>query len=345
MTQPEDYYKTLGVSKTATPDEIKSAYRKLCMKWHPDRNPDNKDEATEKFKEIGEAYQVLSDEKQKKIYDQFGVEGLKSGGGGFQQSHVDPNDLFRQMFGNNFSFSFGGPGGGMGGGDDDEDDFGSFFGSSGRRGGPGGGFSNMFRQGGMGGGIPEDVFGGRGGTVPKRKASEITHTVNVTLEDLQQQKTKKVKFAKNIVNQNGTKRQEEKVLGFPLRAGVKQDSKIRFTNEGDQLPNQIPADIVFKVNILPHERFQLEKQNLIVQKNITLSQALRSNLMINVKTLDDRELKIPVTDIVNPKYEKIVPNEGMPHPKGGRGDLIIRFNIQFPTSLSKDQKEEISKIL
>eukprot|EP01080_Neovahlkampfia_damariscottae_P012082 gene12082-5575_t len=335
MTQPRDYYDVLGVSKSSTPDEIKSAYRKLCMKWHPDRHSENKEEATEKFKEIGEAYQVLSDEKQKKIYDQFGHEGLKSGGGGgFQQSNVDPNDLFRQMFGGDFSFSSFGNGGGS---PMDDDDFGSFFGGRSR----GGGFSRMFQQGGMG---QESGFSGFSGS-QKRKAEEITHTVNVSLEDLYTQKVKKVKFSKNIVNQNGTSRKEEKVLEFPMRAGVKQDSKIRFTNEGDQYPGQIPADIVFKVNILPHERFKLEKQNLVMYKNITLAQALRSNLMVKVDTLDGRELKIPITDIVNPKYEKIVQNEGMPSPKGGRGDLVIRFNIQFPTSLSKDQKEEISKIL
>jgi DnaJ homolog subfamily B member 4 len=342
-----DYYEVLGVSKTASADEIKSSYRKLCMKWHPDRNPDNKEEATEKFKEIGEAYQCLSDEKQKKIYDQFGHEGLKNGGGGFQQQNFDPNELFRSMFGQNFSFSSNGRGGPSSsqffstGGDDD--DFGSFFQSSGRPKGGRGGFQNFFRGGQESSGSDDEYSNHQHGT--KRKASEVTHSVNCTLEDLYVQKTKKIKFSKTIHNQNGTKSTQEKVLEFPLKAGIKQDSKIRFANEGDQFPGQIPADIVFKVNILPHETFQVEKQNLIVYKNIKLVQALKSNLNVKVKTLDDRELKIPITDIIHPKYEKVVSGEGLPHPKGGRGDLIIRFNVEYPTYLSNEQKEGIAKIL
>jgi len=360
MTNNTDYYNILGVSKNATADEIKSSYRKLCMKWHPDRNPDNKEEATEKFKEIGEAYQVLSDEKQRKIYDQYGIEGLKGGAGGGQGfQHVDPNELFKNMFGKNFSFSSSGPSGAQffstssgpggaqffstssGGNDFMDDDFGSFFGmphGGGRK--TRGGFSNFFNQGQDTSSDEEMNYSGH-----KRKAPEVVHTVNCTLEDLYSQKVKKIKFSKDIVQPNGAKTTEEKILEFPLKAGIKQDSKIRFEKEGDQYPGQIPADVVFKVNIRPHERFQLEKQNLITYKNIKLAQALRSNLMVKIQTLDNRELKIPITDIIQPNYEKVVKGEGMPHPKGGRGDLIIRFNIEFPTYLSNEQKDGISKIL
>lgn len=85
----KDYYSTLGVDKKATQEQIKKAYRKLAMKWHPDRNPDNKDKAEQKFKEIGEAYSVLSDEKKRKTYDQFGTDKPQQAGfsnGDFQQS-------------------------------------------------------------------------------------------------------------------------------------------------------------------------------------------------------------------------------------------------------------------
>lgn len=81
----KDYYAALGISRNATDDEIKKAYKREALKWHPDRNPTNKEQAEEKFKEIAEAYEVLSDEKKRKVYDQFGEEGLKGGmpaGGG-----------------------------------------------------------------------------------------------------------------------------------------------------------------------------------------------------------------------------------------------------------------------
>src|SRR5262245_7747979 len=103
-----DYYETLGVSKSATADEIKSSYRKLAMKYHPDRNPGDK-EAEEKFKEASEAYEVLSDETKRKRYDQFGHQGLRGGQDFHQYNNI--NDIFSQ-FGDIFGSAFGGGGGG-----------------------------------------------------------------------------------------------------------------------------------------------------------------------------------------------------------------------------------------
>lgn len=101
-------YETLGVTQGANSDEIKKAYRKLALKWHPDKNPDNKDGAEKKFKEIAEAYEILSDESKRAIYDREGMAGLQNGGSGggrgsghFHHSHhfTDPNEIFRQFFG------------------------------------------------------------------------------------------------------------------------------------------------------------------------------------------------------------------------------------------------------
>ncbi|XP_023029665.1 dnaJ heat shock protein family (Hsp40) member B6 mrj isoform X2 [Leptinotarsa decemlineata] len=108
-----DYYRVLDVPKTATTAEIKKAYRKLALKWHPDKNPDNMDDATKRFKEISEAYEVLSDEKKRRVYDQYGKDGLLNGNsrgrsrheddfdfGGFGFfSFRDPEDVFREFFG------------------------------------------------------------------------------------------------------------------------------------------------------------------------------------------------------------------------------------------------------
>ena len=113
-----DFYAVLGVSKSASSDELKKAYRKLAIKWHPDKNPDEQEVATAKFKEVAEAYEVLSDESKRATYDQLGPEGYRaraSGGGagpgaaGFHE--VDPNELFRAFFGDT---GRGGMGGGRG---------------------------------------------------------------------------------------------------------------------------------------------------------------------------------------------------------------------------------------
>ena len=124
MAEKRDYYEVLGVSKTASADEIKSAYRKLAMKWHPDRNPDNP-EAKAKFQEASEAYEVLSNPEKRQRYDQFGHQGVNFGPGGFDFgrdfSHFQDVDL-----GDILGAFFGGCGGGFGG-------FGDFFGGGRRR--------------------------------------------------------------------------------------------------------------------------------------------------------------------------------------------------------------------
>ncbi|KAG9476429.1 dnaJ homolog subfamily B member 6 [Eleutherodactylus coqui] len=110
-----DYYQVLGIHRNVSADDIKKAYRRLALKWHPDKNPDNKEEAERKFKEVAEAYEVLSDAKKRDIYDKFGKEGLTNGGGG--GSHYDhpfefgftfrsPDDVFRDFFGGRDPFSF-----------------------------------------------------------------------------------------------------------------------------------------------------------------------------------------------------------------------------------------------
>lgn len=171
----KNYYEVLGVQKDADEDALKKAYRKMALKWHPDRNPDNKDEADKQFKIVSEAYEVLSDKNKRAIYDQYGEEGLKAGAmpgggggadfsgfsGGFRAS--DPNDIFKMFFQQ----------AGMGGLDDD---FGGFGGSgirfSSNMGGARGGnpfaqFSGMPGMEGFagmgGGGFGGSGMGGRGG--------------------------------------------------------------------------------------------------------------------------------------------------------------------------------------
>ncbi|XP_021521927.1 dnaJ homolog subfamily B member 6 isoform X1 [Aotus nancymaae] len=123
-----DYYEVLGVQRHASPEDIKKAYRKLALKWHPDKNPENKEEAERKFKQVAEAYEVLSDAKKRDIYDKYGKEGLNGGGGGgihfdspfeFGFTFRNPDDVFREFFGGRDPFSF----------DFFEDPFDDFFGN------------------------------------------------------------------------------------------------------------------------------------------------------------------------------------------------------------------------
>ncbi|XP_038611914.1 dnaJ homolog subfamily B member 6 isoform X2 [Tachyglossus aculeatus] len=110
-----DYYEVLGVQRHASAEDIKKAYRKLALKWHPDKNPDNKEAAERRFKQVAEAYEVLSDAKKRDIYDRYGKEGLNGGGGGgnlfnneFECGFTfrNPNDVFREFFGGRDPFSF-----------------------------------------------------------------------------------------------------------------------------------------------------------------------------------------------------------------------------------------------
>ncbi|XP_016052426.1 PREDICTED: dnaJ homolog subfamily B member 6 isoform X3 [Miniopterus natalensis] len=125
-----DYYEVLGVQRHASAEDIKKAYRKLALKWHPDKNPENKEEAERKFKQVAEAYEVLSDAKKRDIYDRYGKEGLNGGGVGVGGSPFDhqfefgftfrsPDEVFRDFFGGRDPFSF----------DFFEDPFDDFFGT------------------------------------------------------------------------------------------------------------------------------------------------------------------------------------------------------------------------
>lgn len=213
----KDFYKILGVSKTSSDDEIKKAYRKLALKYHPDKN--KAPGAEEKFKEVAEAYEILSDKKKRDIYDQYGEEGLKgdpsaggpqghggSGGPGFSyQFHGDPRATFAQFFGTNdpFSIFFGddrggfGGFGGMGGMDHDGSD--DIFGQMGGRG--------------QGGAFRSQSFNMQGNQAKKMKVDPpIEHDLYVTLEDINTGCNKKMKISKMVVGADGSARKEEKIL-------------------------------------------------------------------------------------------------------------------------------------
>lgn len=340
-----DYYKILQVDKNVNDEELKKAYRKLAMKWHPDKNPKNKKEAEAKFKQIAEAYEVLSDPQKRAVYDQYGEEGLKAGaqppesGGAsyfstgdgpttFRFNPRDADDIFAEFFGHSSPFG----GGGMRGtrfsssifGDDF---FGSSFGEGMGGGGGGHGVGTMYQ------GAP-------------RKAPPIENKLPCSLEELYKGTTKKMKISREIVHVTGKTMQVEEILTINVKPGWKKGTKITFAEKGNEQPNVIPADLVFMIDEKPHSLFTRDGNDLIVTQKISLAEALTC-YTVHLNTLDGRNLTIPINNVIHPNYEEVVPREGMPIPKDPtkRGNLRIRFNIKFPTRLTTEQKSGIKKLL
>lgn len=136
----------------------------------------------------------------------------------------------------------------------------------------------------------------------------------------------------------------EKILSIPIKPGIPAGTEIVMPEEGDQNPTQLSADVIFVVHDRPHEHFMRETNDLVTQAQISLQESLLGT-MITVCTIDHRTIRVPITDIVHPGYEKVVPGEGMPivDEPGERGDLIIRFNVQFPPYLPKSSKAMLEK--
>lgn len=321
-----DYYAILGISRDANQETIKKAYRKQALKWHPDKNADNKAEAEEKFKDVAEAYDVLSDEKKKAVYDSLGEEGLKGGDnvggpapgapgmGGFSYNYSgDPHELFSRFFKDSFqrSTSFG---------ESPFDGAGMF--------GPG--FAG-FGHGGMFNAPPGP---GGGEKIP------AMFDLNCSLEDLYLGTNKRMKVQRKSTTMQ---RPNETVLEVDVKAGWKAGTKVTFTGEGDELGNSGQAqDVVFVIREKKHAHLTREGSNLLYHTQIPLVDAL-TGFKVDVPTLDNRVLRVNVRDVVNPNYAKVVKNEGMPHSKNPevKGDLVITFDIIFPRTIDEAAKETL----
>ncbi|CAH8566004.1 unnamed protein product [Schistosoma turkestanicum] len=330
-----DYYKILGINKNATDEEIKKAYKKQAFQYHPDKN--KSPNAEEKFKEIAEAYDVLSDPKKRAIYDEHGEEGLKNGptssGGGQGYTytfHGDPRETFRMFFGN-------------------DDPFSGFFASGGRR-------TNAAEPMNV-----DDFFGGTplggffetrninttGGRRPQQDLP-IYHDLSVSLEDVLYGTTKKIRITRARLNADGqTTRQEEKTVEIEVKKGWKAGTKITFPREGDETTKGcIPADVVFVLKDRTHKHFKREGSDVRYKAKISLKQALCGGT-VSIPRIAGSPISLPLTDIVKPGTIKRIPGEGLPFPKetSRRGDIIVEFEIKFPESLLSSQKSQLASIL
>jgi DnaJ homolog subfamily B member 4 len=335
-----DYYALLGVGRDADDDELKRAYRKAAMKWHPDKNPDNKIAAEKKFKEISEAYQILSDPKRKEIYDRYGEEGIKSGMSEVPQD-TGPSSGFQQaQFTNMGGFSS------MGGFRDPDDLFRELFGgiNSGPRGGVGG----------MGGGMGNlhDMFGNSMGShsvqsQPQRKQPESEVDLNLDLVELYHGTTKRWKTTKRVVLQDGTVDSQEKIHEVVIKPGYKAGTKIRFRGIGNDKPGYLPADVVFIVKEKPNRLFQREGDNLVYTAKISLADALGGNTNVAVPTLDGRNVRLECSDIVKPGSVRTISGAGMPISKqpGEYGDLTVKFEVVFPSYLQAEKRARLRELL
>lgn len=367
----KDYYQILGVSRSATEDEIKKAYRKKALKYHPDKN--QSPDAESIFKDIAEAYEVLSDPQKKATYDKFGEEGLKgqplSGGfGGFSSGNVDPHEIFRTFFGGQDPFSSGGP------------TFSFFSGSSGRnsktKSGPifmtsNGPFAAGNSEGmedmefesfsGVGNGFGGNLFNGLGGgggfqtSQKRRKDPPIERHLNLTLEELYDGCVKNLKITRQVINPDGTRVPQDKIITINIKPGWKEGTKITFPEEGDQAHGRIPADIIFIIKQKPHPYYHREGGNLRLTIDVSLRDALCGNVQnasgfvnqLHIPTINGEVIPYNTRDIIHPKTEIRLPGKGMPISKspGQYGDLIVDFNIIFPTNLATTNRQQLLNVL
>jgi molecular chaperone DnaJ len=351
-----DYYEVLGVSKSASADEIKSAYRKLAIKYHPDKNPGNK-EAEERFKEATEAYEVLSNPEKKQAYDNYGFEGVNGMGGGFGGG-TDFHEFqgFEDIFGNV------------------EDFFGSFFGM-------GGGRSRGQSRRSRGSDLRydlnislEDVYKdtevkiklkkretcstcGGTGAKPGTKAttcptcggagairqSQGFFSIQTTCPRCHG--TGKT-ISSPCVTCNGTGLEfRQKTLAVKIPAGVEDGTRIRIPGEGEGGENGASSgDLFVVVNISPHRYFERHEKDLYCRIPITIYQAALG-AQVELETLDGKKVSLKIPAGTQNGRVLRLHGMGLPGLRGSsRGDLNVIVALQVPERLTGEEKSLLEKI-
>ena len=355
MSAKRDYYEVLGVTKSSNPDEIKSQYRKLALKFHPDRN--KSPDAQEHFKEISEAYAVLSDSSKRDLYDKHGHEGV--------DGRYSTEDIFRGA-GGNFN-----------------DVFNDLFGGQGRRGG--GGFGSVF----------ENLFGGRGSGFGRSRGNDLLHECYITLEDVLHGKHIELDIEKFVdcpdcdgtgckpgsskstckdCNGNGQVRVRKNMGGFLLetvqpcrkcqgmgeiiddpckkcrRGKVKGTKHLPFNlpsgidngdyviqGEGESVPDGDDGDLIVRVRVEPHKLYRRDGIDLYCDARISMIDATLGT-EIDVKTLEKTQT-LKIESGTQPNSIIKIKSQGLPSQNSNRrGDLFVHLVVEIPKKLSKQQK-------
>ncbi|THB76891.1 MAG: J domain-containing protein [Desulfobacteraceae bacterium] len=309
----DDYYQILGVDKSASADQIKKAYRKLALKYHPDKTKGNKTMEAQ-FKKISEAYAVLSDPEKKQQYDTYGSADF--------QQRFSQEDIFRNFDLGDIlkEFGFGGQArGGFGG-----------FGQQGR----GGGFSS----GGMGGNpfFQNMGGGGRGHQQAQMKGNDLEYALPLTLEEMISGTAKTI----TISDGKGTKAIEVKIP-----KGLTRGKKIRLAGKGEPSSYGGPAgDLFIKSQPVDTPGIEIEGNDILYSKEVRLTQALLGG-KIEVTTPTGKTISLNLPAGTKHKAKMRIPGHGIPHMKGsGTGDLFIVIQILMPKSLSAEQKALVEQL-
>jgi DnaJ-class molecular chaperone len=356
----DDYYTLLDISKNADENDIKKAYRKLAMKWHPDKNPNNKEEAEKKFKEISEAYEVLSDKDKRGLYDKYGKDGLNGGNAGMH----DPTDIFRQFFGGGQDMFNGG----MFNGGQDMFNGGMFN---------GGGSSKNNKQNVI---IKEvlltlkEIYTGVTKNIEIEKNVIMDNNNNICTKNCTEKcitcngagSLNKIQqmgpgfFTQSTIKCHNCDGKGYKIPTSYKIKSIKEMHNIQFNKgveEGDQIVfknkghfNFIDGrtafgDVVFVIREIEDSKFKRRKQDLIYTHEISLFEAL-SGTEFCINNLKGESLRINIDESINNNTIKIIYGEGLPsknNPMSKYGNILITFKIAYPTEITEHQKNIIKE--